>query len=112
MFVTKPYTGNRPDKLRRHESCVTHLENQSAYQEWQSRVANQSTVSCLLARSTVLTVDEKAFVDSMRCMYFLNKNEIAHTTNVSELKKLCVLLGNESLLMLRKSGNTNYESEQ
>ena len=27
VFVTKPYTGNRPDKLSRHGSCSTHLQN-------------------------------------------------------------------------------------
>ena len=45
--------------------------------------------------SNTLTVDENAFFDAMSCMYFLNKNEIAHTTNISGLRKLCVLLGNE-----------------
>lgn len=60
----------------------------------------------------MLTVDENAFCDAMRCMYFLNKHEIAHTTNFASLRDLCVLLGNETLPVLKKSGNINYESEQ
>ena len=88
------------------------MQSKLAYQEWQNRVSTQSTVIQLIERSDVLTVDERAFCDAMRCMYYLNKNEIAHTTNFSGLKELCVLLGNESLPALKKSGNTSYESEQ
>ncbi len=50
--------------------------------------------------------------DAMRCMYFLHKNEIPYTTNFKYFKKLCIILGNESLPNLHKSGNTNYESRQ
>ncbi len=51
-------------------------------------------------------------MDGLRCMYFLNKKEIAHTTNFADLKALCVLLGNETLLFLTKGANLNYQSEQ
>ena len=112
VFVTKPYTGNRPDKLARHGSCSAHIENQLAYQEWQTRVTTSLTVACLVERGSLLTVDEYAFCHALRCMYYLNKNEIAHTTNFSGLRELCVLLGNTTLPQLKKSGNTNYESEQ
>ena len=66
----------------------------------------------MVEKSSQLTVDEHAFCDAMNCMYYLNKNEIAHTTKFSDLKELCILLGNTTLLQLRKSGNTNYQSEQ
>ena len=81
VFITMPYTGNRPDKLRRHESCTAHADSQIVYQEWVTRVANKSTVLNMVERSNILTVDEFAFCDAMRCMYYLNKHEIAHTTN-------------------------------
>ena len=45
VFVSKPYVGSRPDKLGRHGSCSAHLQNQLAYQEWQTRVATQSILS-------------------------------------------------------------------
>ena len=112
VFVTKPYVGNRPDKLGRHAACFSHLQSQFDFQEWQNRVATQSTVVQMIERNDLLTVDEQSFCDALRCMYWLNKNEIAHTTNFSELKELCVLLGNETLPSLQKSGNTSYESEQ
>ena len=28
VFMSKPYTGNRPDKLAHHGSCVTRMHNQ------------------------------------------------------------------------------------
>ena len=81
-----------------------------AYQEQQTRSATHSTVLDLINDSSILTVDENVFCDALRCIYFLCKNEIAHTTNFSGLKALCIQLGNETLPLLRKSGNTNYEA--
>ena len=66
----------------------------------------------LINDSSILTVDENVFCDALRCIYFLCKNEIAHTTNFSGLKALCIQQGNKTLPLLRTSGNTNYESEQ
>ena len=57
-----------------------------------------------------LTVDEDAFMDGLRIMYFLNKPEIAHTT-FKGLKYLCELLGNDTLQRLNKPKNPNYKSE-
>ena len=74
VFATKAYTGNRPDKLGRHEASKAHCENQMAYQEQQTRVATHSTVLDLIHDSSILTVDENAFCDALRCMYFLCKN--------------------------------------
>ena len=42
----------------------------------------------MLKEADTLTVDEDAFVDAMRVMYFLNKQEIAHTINFKGLKDL------------------------
>ena len=36
VFVTKAYTGNRPDKLSRHGSCSTHFKTNWLNQEWQT----------------------------------------------------------------------------
>ena len=47
-------------------------------------------------------------MDGLRCMYNLDKREIAHTTNFASLKELCMLLGNDSLPLLQKGANVNY----
>ena len=81
VFATKPYTGNRPDKLGRHEASKTHNENQTAYQEQQTQSATHSAVLDLINDSRILTVDKNTFCDALHCIYFLCKNEIPHTTN-------------------------------
>ena len=55
-------------------------------------------------------MDEEAFTDALKVMYFL-KSEIAHTTTFKGLKDLCELLGNDTLGRLHKAKNLNYESE-
>ena len=64
----------------------------------------------MLNEADTLTVDEDAFMDGLRIMYFLNKPEIAHTT-FKGLKYLCELLGNDTLQRLNKPKNPNYKSE-
>ena len=44
-------------------------------------------------------------------MYFINKQEIAHTTTFKNVEDLCELLWNDTLKKLRKAKNLNYESE-
>ena len=80
--------------------------------ELQVRVTTNNIVLDVIDRSYTITVDENAICDAMRCMYFLLKNEIPHTTNFKDIKKLCIMLGNETLPNLHKSGNTNYEFGQ
>ena len=37
----------------------------------------------------VVSAEKKAFIGALKCMYWLNKREIAHTTNFSPLLELC-----------------------
>ena len=41
----------------------------------------------------VVSTERKAMIGSLKCMYFLNKREIAHTTNFVPLCELCKSLG-------------------
>ena len=50
----------------------------------------------MLKEADTLTVDEDAFIDALRIMYFLNRQEIVHTT-FKGLEDLCELLGNDTL---------------
>lgn len=59
----------------------------------------------------MLTVDENAFCDNMKCIYWLAKHEIAHS-HFTSLLDFCVLMGNDTLPMLEKARNLNYRSEQ
>ena len=62
-------------------------------------------------QSNTLTVDEDAFCDSMKCMYWLAKHEVPNSL-FSPILDLCVILGNDTLPMLDKAKNLNYRSEQ
>ena len=76
------------------------------------RTATNTTIVDVAREAAVTTVDENAFMDAMRCMYFLMKREIAHTTNFAELQSLCILLGNETLPTFKKAKNLNYLLKQ
>lgn len=111
-FISSPYTGNRSDKLQQHERSSAHLQSTASHQESLLRAATGTTVVDVARKAALTTVDENAFMDALRCMYFLMKREIAHTTNFAELQSLCILLGNETLPTLQKAKNLNYLSKQ
>ena len=49
---------------------------------------------------------------SLKCMYFLNKREIAHKTNFVPLCELGKSLGAVYLQNLQRGGNAHYTSER
>lgn len=74
-FISEPFTGVRPDKLLQHEKSSSHESASSSYCEQQSRdAAQQLDVIQVMTRANALTVDEEAFADALRCMYYLNKH--------------------------------------
>ena len=80
VFVSTPFTCTRPDKLVQHEHSESHQAAAARYREGQQRLTLGATVSQVLIEADMLTVDEDMFIDALRIMYFLNKQELAHTT--------------------------------
>ena len=109
-FVKVAFTGNRPDKLAKHDSSVTHQNCASDYREFQARESS-SSIAQIIDQSNTLTVDEDALVDSMRCLYWLAHHEVPNSL-FCPLLDVCVLLGNTTLPLLNKAKNLNYRSEQ
>lgn len=60
----------------------------------------------------VITVEQKAFIGHLKCMYWVIKAEVSHTTNFESLIELCESLGCEYLKKIRKADNAKYTSEQ
>ena len=60
----------------------------------------------------VVSAERKAMMGSLKCMYFLNKREIAHTTNFVPLCELGKSLGALYLQDLQWGGNAHYTSER
>ena len=52
-----------------------------------------------------------AFIGGLKCMYFLNRREIAHTTNLLPLIELCKSLGVTYLEDMNIGRNAKYTSE-
>ena len=111
-FTDKPCTGVRTDKLARHEASVCHGNNAALYREWKARECTGQSVIQVAQKSNELSVDEGAFSDSLRCLYWLVQNEVPHTTLFSSLRDFCILLGNTTLPELDKAKNLNYRSKQ
>ena len=111
-FVTEPYTGTRPDLLTKHSLTQLHQENASINREALQRTAKKKTIENVLDESDCLTVEGRALCDAIRCMYFLMKKEIAHTTNFGPLRDLCVIMGNTTMPKLDIAKNCNFRSEQ
>ena len=112
-FITQPFTGVRPDVLKRHESdSVVHSENAKIYREGIERSRKKKTVTQLVSTQDCLTVDGEAFCDALKCLYWLAKHEIPHTTNFNPLCDLCIDLGNTTLTRLQTAKNRTYGSEQ
>ena len=65
-----------------------------------------------MALQRVVSAERKALIGAMKCMYFLNKQEIAHTTNFLPLCELGKSLGAVYLQDLRQGGNAQYTSER
>ena len=112
VFVALPYTGNRSDKLLQHERSGVHQASLTLHQESLLRSATSTTIREVVMESAVITADETAFSDALRCMYFLMKGEMAYTTHFVDLQSLCIFLGNTTLPLLRKARNLNYLSKQ
>ena len=60
----------------------------------------------------VITVERKAFIGHLKCMYWLIKAEVSHTTNFESLIELCESLGCEYLKKICKADNAKYTSER
>ena len=65
-----------------------------------------------MALQQVVSARRKAFFGALKCMYFLVKGEIAHTTNFLPLLELAKSLGASYLSDIQVGGNATYTSER
>ena len=111
-FIMQPFMGLHPEVLKRHESdSVTHSENAKVYREGIKR-SQKTKVAQLISSQDCLTVDGEAFCDTLKCLYWLAKHEIPHTTNFNPFHDLCTDLCNTTLTHLQAAKNHTYISEQ
>ena len=65
-----------------------------------------------MALDRVVSAERKAFIGALKCMYFLTKREIAHTTNFIPILELGKSLGATYLKDISVDGNAQYTSER
>ena len=77
-----------------------------------TRLASQKDGGLRQAFSSRVMIQRKALIGALNLMYWLAKQEVAHTTKFNSLKDLAIQLGYDYLHKLSLGRNTQYPSEQ
>ena len=95
--------------LVKHGKSASHTE---AMQFEATASSSRMDGGIVMAFQRVVSAERKAMIGVLKCMYFLTKQEIPHTTNFVPLCNLCKLLGLEYLQDLQHGANAQYTSER
>lgn len=108
-FNSTPCISLRKDALKRHAGSSMH---KAAVQLECEQLASERTGGIVQAFSEVASTERKAALGAMKCLYWLAKNEIAHTTKYVPLLQLALELGCTYFADLRQGANATYTSER
>lgn len=86
--------------------------HKGAEQREAQRLASQRDGGIIQAFSVRVSLNRKALIGALKKMYWLAKEEIAHTTNFSSLMDLAIQLSSDYLQEINLGGNAHYTSEQ
>ena len=108
-WITVPCTSLRRDSILEHVRSNSHHDAVKAERE-----AVQARLRGGIAQAfeSVRTVQRKALIGGLKCMYWLAKHEIAHSTNYESLIELAVSLGSTYMTELHHGDNAKYTSQQ
>lgn len=76
-----------------------------------SRILAEKQGGIAACFESVVSIQKKAFIGHLKCMHFLAKQEIAHTTNFTPLVNLAKSLGATYLGEIALGQNQKYTSE-
>ena len=108
-WTDKPCTHLRKDMLQRHQGSDMHRR---AEEMETTRLASLRDGGIVRAFSARVSVQRKALVGALRIVYWLAKEEVAHTTKFKSPMDLAIELGSNYLRELHLGGNAHYTSEQ
>ena len=108
-WIDVPCTSLRTDVLKRHKRSEMHNESQ---RRECLRLASERNGGIVQAFSARVIANRKALIGSLQILYWLVKEEIAHTTKFVSLHDLAIHLGCDYLRDLNLGGNAHYSSEQ
>ena len=108
-WITVPCTSLRRDSILEHVRSNSHNDAVKAESD-----AVQARLRGGIAQAfdSVHAVQRKALIGGLKCMYWLAKHEIAHTTNFESLLQLAVSLGSTYISELHQGENAKYTSQQ
>ena len=109
VWVSKPCSSVRKDKVKKHARSDTH---RSSEQLEAMSVTASGDGGIVQAFEHVLALKKKAVEGGMKILYWLCKNEVAHFSKFESLKQLCIDLGCTYLKELNVAGNANYSSHR
>ena len=99
----------RKDVLERHEKSAMHAE---AMEHERARLSSQRSGGIRQAFSQQVVLQRKARIGALKMVYWLAKEEVAHTTKFASLMQLSINLGVDYLRELRVGRNACYTSKQ
>ena len=108
-WVTVGTTTFRQDKLVKHEHSSMHKDAEHCRREEAHACASGGIRAAL---EVTVSQERRAVIGALKCLYFLAKNELPHTTNFSSLLDLAISLGYDYMKELCHGGNASYRSEQ
>ena len=109
VWVTKPCTLLRQDKVRKHANSDMHKGSKEREALAAMALADGGIEH---AFEKTLQIKKKAVKGAMKILYWLSKNEVAHFTKFESLKDLCIELGCTYLKELNVGGNAKYTSHR
>lgn len=109
VWITKPCTSLRRDSILDHSRSKGHND---AIRAEKDAVQAKLRGGIVQAFTNVQSAQKKAVIGALKCMYWLAKQEIAHTTNFESLLNLAVSLGSAYLKDLHQGGNAKYTSHE
>ena len=97
------------------QSLVSHGKSQShtlAMRMEADLASSRNDGGMAMALGKVISAERKAFTGALKCMYFLTKREIPHSTSFTPLLELGKSLGATYLQDLHLGGNAQYTLER
>ena len=108
-WTSKPCSCIRKDVIDRHSKSAMHRE---AIEKETLRKQSSRDGGIARAFERQITAQRKAVVGAIKVMYWLAKEEVAHTTKYESLLDLAISLGCTYLKELNVADNANYRSRQ
>ena len=104
VWTSKPCFHLRLDKIKQHAKSNMHKLSKLAEAD--------TTVAISQAFSDTFSIEMKAAVGCLKCVYWLYKQEISHTTTYPELLALARSLGCDYFKAFKVGRNATYTSPQ